>query len=236
MLTVEGLTVNYGRINAVKGISFDVRDGELVGLIGPNGAGKSSTLNAIAGVVPTAGGSVHFNGRKITGMAPEDIVRLGVGLVPEGRQIFSRLTVEENLKLAAGTLKNRDPASMRRVLDRYPVLEALRKTPAGKLSGGEQQMLVIARALLGRPKLLMLDEPSLGLAPRIVEQVFETLVELQQEGATILLVEQNAAQTVKAADRVWVLAHGEAEQIADTDAIGEDDLIAAYLGRRTPAA
>ena len=233
MLRVDGLTVTYGRIKAVKGISFDVQEGEFVGLIGPNGAGKSSTLNAIAGVVKTAAGAVTFDGRTVTGMPPEEIVRLGVGLVPEGRQVFTRLTVEENLKLAAGTLKNRDPAAMRGVYGRFPILEVYRKTPAGKLSGGEQQMLVIGRALLGRPRLLMLDEPSLGLAPLIVEQVFETLAELQREGTTILLVEQNAAQTVRAADRAWVLAHGEGEQITDPDAISEDDLIAAYLGRRT---
>jgi branched-chain amino acid transport system ATP-binding protein len=141
--------------------------------------------------------------------------------------------VEENLKLASVTLKNRDRDALQRVYDRYPILEACRKTPAGKLSGGEQQMLVIGRALVGRPRLLMLDEPSLGLAPRIVEQVFETLAELQREGTTILLIEQNAAQTVRAADRAWVLAHGEAEQITDTDAVGEEDLIATYLGRGT---
>jgi branched-chain amino acid transport system ATP-binding protein len=203
-----------------------------VGLIGPNGAGKSSTLNAITGLIPCSADAIVFDGRSIKAEAPEDIVRMGIALVPEGRQVFTRLTVEENLRLAAGTVKNREPQAMRRVFERFPILERYRNTPAGRLSGGEQQMLVIGRGLLSRPKLLMLDEPSLGLAPRLVDEVFEILAELREEGVTILLVEQNAAMTIQVADRTWVMSNGEAEVLErGSETVTQADLVAAYLGR-----
>jgi branched-chain amino acid transport system ATP-binding protein len=231
VLKVENLTVSYGRVLAVRGVTFDVAEGEFVGLVGANGAGKSSTLNAIAGVAPIAGGAVTFNGESIGGGAPEKIVRLGLSLVPEGRQVFTRLTVEENLILAARTVGNRDRSEFNKIFERFPVLERLRTTPAGRLSGGEQQQLVISRALLGRPKLLMLDEPSLGLAPLIVDEVFAILAELRIEGTTILLVEQNAAKTIEAADRTLVMRTGVASPMKKQDeATTQAELIAAYLG------
>jgi branched-chain amino acid transport system ATP-binding protein len=233
VLKVENLQVSYGRIQAVRGISLDVEAGGFVGIVGANGAGKSSTLHAITGVVPTAGGSVVFDGAPITGQPPEMIVRRGLCLVPEGRMVFTRLTVEENLRLAAGTVRNRDPQAMHKVFARFPVLERYRATPAGRLSGGEQQQLVIGRALLTRPKLLMLDEPSLGLAPLLVEEVFSILADLCAEGTTILLVEQNAAKTIQTADRTWVMTNGKADLIEQRDAAStQAELIAAYLGER----
>ena len=232
MLRVEELHVSYGRIHAVRGVSLEVGEGELVGLVGPNGAGKSSTLNAVAGAVAATGGKILFDGRSIKGEPPETIVRRGICLVPEGRQVFTRLTVGENLRLAAETVGNRSSQAMQAIFDRFPILERYRNTPAGRLSGGEQQQLVIARALLGRPRLLMLDEPSLGLAPRLVDEVFRLLLTLKSEGTTILLVEQNAAQTVRIADRSWVMSNGRAEPIDVKGGFGSrDELIAAYLGR-----
>ena len=231
MLRLDGLSVTYGEIHAVRRVDLAIESGELVGLIGPNGAGKSSTLHAIAGVVPAAGGRVVFDGRDITRCSIETIARLGIGLVPEGRQVFSRLTVEENLWLAAETLgKGKTSALLEGAFERFPVLKEYRRRPGGQLSGGEQQQLVIARALLGEPRLLMLDEPSHGLAPRLVEGLFRLLTELHDEGRTILLVEQNAYQTLRAASRSYVMANGEVHLVATAgDGVDEQELIDTYL-------
>ena len=233
LLRVEGLRVAYGRITAVRDVSFQIAEGEFVGLIGANGAGKSSTLNAIAGIVPVAAGKVMFAGSSIRGEAAERIVRRGVSLVPEGRQVFTRLTTEENLRLAAGTTGNHDAGAVARIYERFPVLERYRKTPAGRLSGGEQQQLVIGRALLTRPTLLMLDEPSLGLAPKLVDDVFSILGDLREEGTTVFLVEQNPAKTIAAVDRTLVMTHGAVESLASHDELQtRENLVAVYLGRQ----
>ena len=187
--------------------------GEIVGVIGPNGAGKSTMLNAIAGVVPLSDGDIRLGDESLVGDRPERIVRRGVSLVPEGRRIFGRLTVGENLELGTTARSDRAAAAkdVEGVLELFPVLRGYYGSPAGKLSGGEQQMLAIGRALLSKPRLLMLDEPSLGLAPILIDRVFETLDELRSEGVTILLVEQNAARTVELADRTYVLRTGRIE-------------------------
>src|SRR5581483_5883102 len=210
MLRLENVTVHYGRVAAVKGITLSVEEGEVVGVVGPNGAGKSTTLNAIMGAVPPSGGDIVYDGASIVGEVPERLVRSGIALVPEGRRIFGTLTVGENLHL--GTTSRSDKASvgddLERIFGRFPILKTYIKTPAGRLSGGEQQQLAIARALIGRPRLILLDEPSLGLAPFMIDMVFETLKELRAEGRTILLVEQAASRTVAFADRSYVLNTG----------------------------
>ena len=224
MLHVSDLHVQYGRIPALHGIDVEVRPGEIVGVIGPNGAGKSTLLNAIAGVVKPTTGTIVFEGRRLLGRTPEMIVRHGISLVPEGRHIFTRLTVAENLQLGHTT---RRPGAevdhdVESVLDLFPILRSYYGTSAGKLSGGEQQMLAIARALLGRPRLLMLDEPSLGLAPIVIETVFATLEQLRSMGVTVLLVEQNAARTVELADRIYVLRTGAVELAGTRDEVLAD--------------
>ncbi|MGZ4403546.1 MAG: ABC transporter ATP-binding protein, partial [Gaiellaceae bacterium] len=197
-LTVEDLEVRHGAVTAVRGLSFEVSKGEIVGLIGPNGAGKSSTLHAIMGAVRPTGGDVLVNGTSVVGRRPEDVARRGVALVPEGRRIFAELTVEENLRLGLAGRRRRDGVAedMRRVYDLFPVVEETRRRKAGTLSGGQQQQLAIARALVADPEVLLLDEPSLGLAPRVVDLVFEALADIRERGLAILLVEQRAQRTV----------------------------------------
>jgi branched-chain amino acid transport system ATP-binding protein len=210
MLAIEGLEVRYGGVAAVQGVSLEVRQGEVVGIVGPNGAGKTTTLSAILGLVTPSAGSIVFDGRSLVGKAPEDVAREGLALVPEGRRIFGTLTVGENLQLGS-TVLARDADTkddLDRVLDRFPALRASYSTPADKLSGGQQQQLAIARALLSRPRLLLLDEPSLGLAPQMIDEVFDILAELRDSGSTMLLVEQNALRTVEFADRCYVLRTG----------------------------
>jgi len=233
MLKVEHLEVRYGRVAAVRDVSFDVAAGEIVGLIGPNGAGKSSTLAAITGQLQPTQGTVLLDGESLLGQSPERIVRRGVSLVPEGRQIFGTLTVAENLSL--GSVVRRDKsavaADLERELERFPILRRYYDSPAGRLSGGEQQQLAIARALLARPRILLLDEPSLGLAPLIIDAVFEVLEQLRSEGVTIVLVEQNAARTIEVADRCYVLRNGTIALTGTSDALIETaDMTAAYLG------
>ncbi len=234
MLKITNLSVHYGRVRAVQSLSLEVNDGELVGLVGHNGAGKTTTLMTVAGVLKPAAGDVVFNGRSIVGKSPDAVLRTGISLVPEGRRIFGRLSVGENLKI--GTTARRDrkqaDADVKRVLERFPVLERDWKKSGAKLSGGEQQQLAIARALLSSPKLLLLDEPTLGLAPLIIDQVFELLQELRRDGVTILLVEQNAARTIEIADRTYVMRsggriefHGTAEELAE-----RGDFETAYIG------
>jgi branched-chain amino acid transport system ATP-binding protein len=204
LLEVDDLRVRYGAVEAVHGISFAVNAGEVTALIGANGAGKSSTLAAISGLVP-AGGRVRLDGRDIAGSAPHAIVRAGVVQVPEGREILAQMTVEENLLMG---LRGRDRSDLGSAYERFPILRERRALLAGSLSGGEQQMLAIARALLARPRLLLLDEPSLGLAPLIVKRVFDTLADLKRQGVTMLLVEQNALRALRLADRAYVMELG----------------------------
>ncbi|GCB02357.1 branched-chain amino acid transport ATP-binding protein LivF [Sulfuriferula multivorans] len=210
LLFVENLAVSYGNIKAVRGVSLKVDEGERVCLIGANGAGKTTLLKAIVGMLPPAKGSVHFAGQSITHKPSFQIVRLGLAMVPEGRGIFSRLTVAENL--AMGAYARRDDAAVRQETDamyqRFERLGERRNQPAGQLSGGEQQMLAIGRALLSRPRLLLLDEPSMGLAPMMVEKIFDTLRDIAARGVSIFLVEQNARLALESCDRGYIMASG----------------------------
>ncbi|HEU5215940.1 MAG TPA: ABC transporter ATP-binding protein [Gaiellaceae bacterium] len=253
-LAVEKLSVRYGAVEAVRGVSLEVKPGEIVGLIGPNGAGKSSTLHAIMGAAPVTAGEVRLDGRSLVGRRPEDVARRGVALVPEGRRIFGELTVEENLRLglaarrarrngpggasgaaglpAGGSRLGRRPSQpgLTRAYDLFPVLREFRSRQAGVLSGGQQQQLAIGRALAADPDVLLLDEPSLGLAPKIVDVVFEALAQIREAGLAVLLVEQRAQRTVALADRSHVLANGELRLTLGPDDAGDTDrLVAAYL-------
>jgi branched-chain amino acid transport system ATP-binding protein len=233
VLTIEDLHVSYRRVPALKGVSLEVRQGEIVGLVGPNGAGKSTTLSAVFGLVQPASGRIVLEGQSLVGLAPERIVRHGLALVPEGRHIFNTLTVAENLEMGATGRASRSDLQrdLARIHERFPVLERYRSAPAGRLSGGEQQQLAIARALLSRPRLLLLDEPSLGLAPVVIDLVFDVLAELREEGVTILLVEQNAARAIELADRSYVLRTGEIALSGDRGTLlREANFEATYLG------
>lgn len=233
MLSITGLRVEYGGVPALRGVDLTVADGEIVGLVGPNGAGKSTTLSAVFGLVRPAAGSVTLDGQSLAGMKPEQVVRLGVALVPEGRHIFGSLTVAENLLLGAIPRSDAEAveADRERFLDLFPILRSRYRSLAGLLSGGEQQQLAIARALLSGPRLLLLDEPSLGLAPRAVEQVLAVLDGLRASGVTILLVEQNALQTVRLADRSYVLRTGEITLAGSREALlANPEFESLYLG------
>jgi branched-chain amino acid transport system ATP-binding protein len=233
MLEIDELHVSYGRVPALKGISLVVEKGEIVALVGPNGAGKSTTLSTIFGLVRPDSGSISLEGKPLLGMPPERIVRRGLALVPEGRHIFNTLTVGENLEMGATARRDRSVvrADIAVLLERFPVLERYYKAPAGRLSGGEQQQLAIARALLSRPRLLLLDEPSLGLAPVVIDLVFDVLAALREEGVTILLVEQNATRAVELADRSYVLRTGQISLVGTRDELQDTaDLETAYLG------
>ena len=234
MLELKDVSVSYGRIAAVQGLSLEVKQGEFVGIVGHNGAGKSTTLMTISGALSPVSGDILFEGKSIVGLAPDEILRRGIALVPEGRRNFGRLSVGENIKIGATVRKDRKGVDddIRNVLERFPVLERYWSMSGAKLSGGEQQQLAIARALVSKPKLLLLDEPTLGLAPLMVDRVFEILEQLHASGTTILLVEQNAARTIEMADRTYVLRtggriqfHGTAAELA---AIG--DFETAYIG------
>jgi branched-chain amino acid transport system ATP-binding protein len=233
MLELDGVEVRYGAVPAVRDLSLAVAKGEIVGLIGPNGAGKSTTLHAVAGLAPVHRGDIRFEGRPLRGRKPEAIVRSGITLVPEGRRIFADFTVDENLRLG---LVGRGPGDGRkrdleRVYELFPVVREFAKRPAGVLSGGQQQQLAIARALVAAPRLLLLDEPSLGLAPQLVDAVFETLGEIREGGVTILLVEQRAQRTAAFADRTYVLSNGQLRMtLSPADAGDTERLVAAYFG------
>ncbi len=234
MLETTNLEVRYGPIQAVKGVSLRVEEGEIVALLGANGAGKSSTLWAIAGALAAASGTIWLNGEDVTALSPERMVRKGLSMVPETRDVFPDLTVMENLRLGAFTQRrNREEttANLERMLTMFPILRQRADQAAGTLSGGEQQMLVIARAMMSQPRILLLDEPSLGLAPRIVDQIFEMIAELRAAGLTILLVEQNAGKALEIADRVYVVRLGEVAASGTADEVATTyDLKALYLG------
>jgi len=227
ILTVDGLRVRYGAVEAVHGISFSAAAGAVTALIGANGAGKSSTLAALSGLVP-ATGRVAFEGHEISGRPAHAIVRAGIVQVPEGREILARMSVEENLLLG---LRDRGHHAVGEAYERFPILAQRRDLAAGNLSGGEQQMLAIARALLARPRLLLLDEPSLGLAPKMVAAVFETLADLKRQGVTMLLVEQNALRALRLADRAYVMDLGRLTMSGTGEALLHDEGVArTYLG------
>jgi branched-chain amino acid transport system ATP-binding protein len=231
LLEIRGLSVSYRRVPALRDLDVDVAEGEIVSVIGPNGAGKSTMLKALFGLVKPAAGSVRFDGRALTGLPPEEIVRAGLALVPEGRHIFQSLTVAENLALGRANGRPPDAARLHALLDRFPVLRRYYDAPAAGLSGGEQQQLAIARALVSRPRLLLLDEPSLGLAPIVVRDVLAALAELRDEGLTVLLVEQNATQAIALADRTYVLRSGSlAAAGTRAEMQARDDLSEMYLG------
>jgi len=231
MLALDGLDVRYGSVPAVRGLTLALAPGELVGLIGPNGAGKSTTLHAIMGLVPAAGGEIRLSGRTLRGRTPESIARAGVALVPEGRRIFGELSVDENLRLGlAARRRNGHADALARTYDLFPMLAEYRRRPAGALSGGQQQQLAIGRGLVAEPDVLLLDEPSLGLSPTMVDTVFGALARIRDGGVTILLVEQRAQRTVALADRTYVLANGELRMtLTPADSGDTDKMIAAYL-------
>ena len=234
MLTLSDVWVHYGRVAAVQGLAMQVDEGQLIGLVGNNGAGKTTTMATIAGVLKPSRGEIVFDGKRIDGQPPDKVLRQGLSLVPENRRIFKRLSVAENLQIGTSGRSDRSKAKqdIKEMLERFPVLERYYDTPGANLSGGEQQQLAIARALLSRPRLLLLDEPTLGLAPLIVDQVFDLLAQLKDEGTTILLVEQNAARTVLVADRVYIMRTGGRIEFEGTgDQLAErGGLETAYMG------
>ena len=232
ILEVKDLSVSYGGIRAVKGISFEVSEGEVVTLIGANGAGKSSTLRSIVGLEKPAGGSIVFDGRELTQMGTEQLVTCGITLVPEGRRVFPNLSVLENLKIGAYQRKDSLDQDIQWIYGLFPRLQERSWQMAGTLSGGEQQMLAMGRALMSRPKLIMMDEPSLGLAPIVVQGVFDIIKEINKQGVTILLVEQNANMALKAAHRAYVMETGQITMSGAGKELAEnEDVKAAYLGK-----
>ncbi|UCF93139.1 MAG: ABC transporter ATP-binding protein [Desulfobacterales bacterium] len=238
MLALDNIHVNYGAIVALRGVSLNVRENELVALIGANGAGKSTALSTIAGVLKPAGGTIIFQGESIAGLAPEKIIRRGIAMIPETREIFSGLTVMENLLLGGYIRKDtvEFKRDLERMIDLFPILGERLNQAADTLSGGEQQQLAIARALMSHPKLLMLDEPSLGLAPTLVNHVFKLVARLHAEGMTILLVEQNVNQTLKICDRVYLLKMGQVAAQGLPENLREHvDVESVYLGDRIDA-
>jgi branched-chain amino acid transport system ATP-binding protein len=233
LLVVDNIVTYYGNIQALKGISFQVPEGSIVTLLGANGAGKSTTLKSISGLATLAQGAITFTGRAISGLASEQIVRLGIAHVPEGRELFPELTVLENLKMGAYTRRSKSEVqqSLDRVYTHFPILAERRSQLAGTLSGGEQQMLAIGRALMARPKLILLDEPSLGLAPKLVEEIFHIIREIHAGGATVLLVEQNANKALSIADYGYVLETGKIALAGDSYTLLHNDHVRRlYLG------
>ncbi len=232
MLEIDGLTTRYGSISALRNVSLTVGSGEVVGLIGPNGAGKTTLLGSISGLLKPASGSVRFEGTDVTGRSPDQLLRSGIALVPEHRRIFTDLTVVENLRIGGITVS---AAERRDLLDEmvalFPVLKEKWTTSAGYLSGGEAQQLAIARALMSKPRLLMMDEPSLGLAPIMIDVVFDLIVTLREQGRTLLVVEQNATRMLGVSDRAYVLRSGEvAAEGTGADLLGREDLFDTFVG------
>ncbi|MGV7214932.1 ABC transporter ATP-binding protein [Bradyrhizobium sp. UFLA05-112] len=234
LLAVDDITVSYGRLTALRGVTLKIDEGEVLFVTGPNGAGKSTLLNAIAGVVPAGSGSIMIDGATVTGTSPEEIARRGFSLVPEGRNVFGGLTVEENLKVGTGMRTDRKKIAddLASVYDEFPMLAERRHTPAGMLSGGQQQMLVIGRALMAAPRIMAIDEPSLGLAPKIIDQVYEILVRLRaQRKLTLLIVEQSSTRAMMTGGRMVLIRGGRIVlEGAATDMIKDDRLKQAYFG------
>jgi branched-chain amino acid transport system ATP-binding protein len=231
LIEVDDIEVRYGAIRALKGVTFHANEGEIVALLGSNGAGKTTTQKTVSGMLRPASGQIRFEGKRIDGIPAHDLVSLGICHVPEGRHVFPRMTVEENLEIGAFRFKTIDKADIDRVLELFPRLYERFGQQAGTLSGGEQQMLAIGRALMGKPRLLLLDEPSMGLAPIIVQQIFRIIREINDSGVTVLLVEQNAAQALTLADRGYVLQTGELVlEGTGAELLADPRIRAAYLG------
>jgi len=237
LLELQDVHVKYGAVAALKGVTIDVEEGEIVTLLGANGAGKTTTLRTISGLLRPALGHVVFDGRRIDAMPAHQVLGIGIGHVPEGRRIFPRMSVLENLEMGAYQRKGGNKQTMQRVFELFPVLAERKTQDGGTLSGGEQQMLAIGRALMSRPRVLLLDEPSMGLAPLIVAKIFEIIAEINADGTTVLLVEQNAAQALKLAGRGYVLETGSIVMSDDAQTLLSDDRVrAAYLGEEIGAA
>ncbi len=234
LLEVDNLNVYYGNIHAIKGVSLNVCEGEIVSLIGANGAGKTTTLQTISGLLKAKTGSVKFNGKELTKMEAHNILKCGIAQVPEGRRVFANLTVKENLEMGGITVKDTSEnkkAEIEEIYKRFPRLEERKKQTAGTLSGGEQQMLAIGRALMSRPKILLLDEPSMGLSPMLVKEIFKIIKDVNESGVTVLLVEQNAKMALSISDRAYILETGKVSRSGDAHSLMEDDAIKkAYLG------
>jgi len=233
MLKVENVYVNYGAIKALQNVSFQITEGEIVALIGANGAGKTTILNTISNIVPSVNGKILYKGKDVTKTPPHDIVKLGISQVPEGRRVFAKMSVLENLEMGAYTRSDKAEiaSDMEKIFQRFPRLNERKKQPAKTLSGGEQQMLAMGRALMSRPKLLLLDEPSMGLAPMLVEQIFQIIQEINKSGTTILLVEQNANMALSIAHRAYVLETGEVVLQGDAKELASNpEVRKAYLG------
>lgn len=233
MLSIKDLQVYYGVIQAIKGISFEVNEGEIIALIGANGAGKTTILHTVSGLIPAKSGSVQFEGKELTKTAPHKIVQMGMAHVPEGRRVFQELTVFENLKLGAYTRKDKAEIdrSLKMVYERFPRLEERKKQVAGTLSGGEQQMLAMGRALMSSPKIILMDEPSMGLSPLLVSEIFDIIKSINESGTTVLLVEQNAKKALSIADRAYVLETGNIVlEGGAKDLMNDDSIKKAYLG------
>lgn len=233
MLKVENLNVYYGSIHAIKDLSFEVNEGEIVSLIGANGAGKTTTLHSIQGLLKAASGNVTFMDKNINGLSADKVVRLGLGQVPEGRRVFQELTVEENLRLGAFSVKDKQfiADEYARVMELFPRLKERRKQQAGTLSGGEQQMLAMGRALMSKPRIILMDEPSMGLSPILVNEIFDIIQSVSASGTTVLLVEQNAKKALAIADRAYVLETGKISLDGNAkDLLNDDSIKKAYLG------
>lgn len=232
MLTVDKVQVRYNRTTAVRDVSLNVNEGEFICIVGPNGAGKTSTMMAIAGALRPASGSISLRGERIDGIGPEKVARRGISLVPEGRHVFAQLTVDENIRIGSDMRKDRHEIAgdFQRVLEYFPFMRSRLSDPAGKLSGGEQQQLVIARALMTRPKLMLIDEPSLGLAPKIVDRVYEILAQLRDEGNTLVVVEQSTHRALEAADRVYVMRNGQVVLEGRGSDLTDSEIEQAYFG------
>ena len=233
LLEVKDLEVHYGVIKALKGVSFEVNEGEIIALIGANGAGKTTTLQTVSGILPISSGKIFFNGEEITKIPAHKLVKLGISQVPEGRRVFSQMTVLENLKMGAYIRKDKAAIEedIRNIYKRFPRLEERKNQLAGTLSGGEQQMLAMGRALMSKPKILLLDEPSMGLSPLLVTEIFKIIKDINDAGTTVLLVEQNAKKALSIADRAYVLETGDiALSGKASDLINDDTIKKAYLG------
>ena len=233
LLEIKDLEVNYGVIKAIKGVSFDVNEGEIIALIGANGAGKTTILHTITGLIQAKKGSIVFDGKELTKTPPHKIVSMGMAHVPEGRRIFQQLSVLENLKLGAYTRKDKSEiaSTLKMVYERFPRLEERKNQVAGTLSGGEQQMLAMGRALMSKPRIILMDEPSMGLSPLLVSEIFDIIKVINESGTTVLLVEQNAKKALSIADRAYVLETGKVTLSGDAkDLINDESVKKAYLG------